>query len=481
MKVIAVDDMVPGERLAHPIYHESGRLLLAAGRTLEAEHVFSLRTAGIERAFLCDGDDDVVRLRSVSGRQSVDIDSLALNEPLGHAIFDEDGIILLSKGQVLKPSYVAVLKRRGLTEVFTDPLTKTFEVEKFNLEILRGVAKQLEERIETERDLRVLPDGKPFADLFRRQKARFSTDEKDSLLSDRRSTVARADELLKTLASGRAVAGGLTSEAVDALAHHILENPNLLLGVTFFREHDDYLAEHAVGVCSVALAMGTTLGYSERQVKELALAAFLADLGMIRVPDQILKKPGSLTADEFREIRKHPIHGLNMLQQFSAIPDVVGLAVYQSHERDDGSGYPRQRRGPQIHDYARVLAVADMFVAMGSQRNHRPAMSPYQSIETLIRMASKRIIDPDMVRILLRSISLYPIGSWVELNTREIGRVIASGGEAFDRPTINVLFDRSKRPLAAGRILDLREKPHVKVVRMIDATPNGLDGPVTGF
>ncbi|MBI4613121.1 MAG: HD-GYP domain-containing protein [Planctomycetes bacterium] len=473
MKVLEVDKLPAGQRLVFPYYHESGRLLLASGRVLENEHLRSLREAGIRQVFECDTEDEVVRLRNVAGRKMIPIESLVSGALLEQPLFDEDGIVLLTKGQTIKPSYLAILKRRGLAHVYVDPVQKVYEVERFNLELLRGVARQLEERIQAEKDLRVSPDGRAFGDITRRQKIHYSIDEKDALLSNRRGVVEKTDDILKKIARGSAVASEITDSCIETLAQHILDTPNLLLATTFLREKDDYLAEHAVGVCSIALAMGATLSYSERQVKELALAAFLADLGMVKVPDEILKKPGTLTAEEWREIRKHPIHGLNMIQQFSAIPETVGLAVYQSHEREDGSGYPRQRRAMHIHDYARILAVADMYVAMGSARYWRPAMAPYQAIETLVRMAAKGTIHPDMIRALLKSISLYPIGSWVQLNTGERGRVIASNGDAIDRPIVTVLLDSQGRALREAKVVDLKGKPHLKVVKYVEGSPDG--------
>ncbi|MBI4616986.1 MAG: HD domain-containing protein [Planctomycetes bacterium] len=482
VRSLDTEKLQTGATLIFPLYHESGQLLLAPGRVLSEVHLKVLREAAISTVYECESDEDVVRLKKIAGRSAIPIDSLAPGEVLSHPIHDEDGRILLKEGHALTPESIERLHRRCHDSVYKEPAgveRQREQVEKFKNDLASLLASDLDERVATEEYLQVRPDGEAFACLAERQRTDYSPQEQEAVLAARDEAVSNARHVLETLTRGVAVSQGPMRGAIDTLAKNLHDAPNLLLGLAYAFEKDDFLAEHAVSTASVSMAMGAVLGYGERQVKELGLAAFLSNIGMARVPPEILNKPGPLTPEEFAQVRRHPIHALDMLQQCSAVPEVVSLAIYQSHERDDGSGYPKKRHGAHIHDYARLLAVADMYVAMSSPRSHRPALLPYESMETLIHQASVKTIRPEVIRILLKAVALYPIGSWVQMSTGEIARVIASGGETFDRPIVRVLYDSVGNPLATDRVVDLRTESRLKVVRAVTpgtASPQNLEG-----
>jgi HD-GYP domain-containing protein (c-di-GMP phosphodiesterase class II) len=215
----------------------------------------------------------------------------------------------------------------------------------------------------------------------------------------------------------------------------------------------------------------------------MAHAAYLHDIGMLRVPGAIVEQAGRLAPMEVTEVRRHPIYGLDMLQRLvgrrSGLALSVPMVVYQSHERENGSGYPKGRRGRVIHDFAKIVAACDVYQALTSRRPWRPAMLPYTGMEQLVLMGARREMDPEVVRAVLACVQLFPIGSWVELADGSRGRVVAASGSNYARPVVS-LTERRGAPLAAPQRVNLAEHRDLEVVRPIPAPGDAIE-PMEGF
>jgi HD-GYP domain-containing protein (c-di-GMP phosphodiesterase class II) len=141
------------------------------------------------------------------------------------------------------------------------------------------------------------------------------------------------------------------------------------------------------------------------------------------------------------------------------------MVAYQIHERCDGSGYPRGRAAPQIHPLAKIAGVADTFTALVSRRPYRPGMLPYHAMVKMLQDVGLGLYDAQIVRALLNTVSLFPIGSYVALSDGRLGKVIRSNGGTYDRP---VLETWERNDLGADpKLVDLREHPDLKVVRAL--------------
>lgn len=161
----------------------------------------------------------------------------------------------------------------------------------------------------------------------------------------------------------------------------------------------DYLAPHAVGVALLSLATGERLGYGVAWLAELAVAALLHDIGMARVPRDAWHTPRRFRFDDYFGIFKHPILGVDHLTRTlrSRLGGLVSLAVYQHHERLDGSGYPKGRKGIGICEYARILGACDAYDAMTSDRPHRRRIDPVEAFRHLAEntgsLFDRRVVD----------------------------------------------------------------------------------------
>ena len=165
---------------------------------------------------------------------------------------------------------------------------------------------------------------------------------------------------------------------------------------------------------------------------------------------------------QIKTLADHPLLTLEM-PQVAELPFCTRVVAYQIHERCNGSGYPRGRMGNQIHELSRIAAVADAFVALAAKRPHREGVQPYHVMLKLLQDVQNGLIDPDAMRGLLRAVSLYPIGSYVQTSDGRVGRVIRSNGDSYDRPILELW--NHKKLTEQPSIVNLLENPELSVLR----------------
>ena len=194
------------------------------------------------------------------------------------------------------------------------------------------------------------------------------------------------------------------------------------------------------------------MGYEKNRLFELGLAALFHDVGMFRIPAEIINQPESLTEAEADLVRKHPEFGRDLLSAWREEYPFLPQVVYEHQERENGSGYPQGLPGDRMSEYAKIVGIVDTYEAMTHDRPHRRAISVRELIESRNRQFSPRII-----KVFLEQISLYPIGSFVKLNNRAIGRVIATHDQQPLSPVVKLLYDAAGQKVVEERVVDLRE------------------------
>ena len=204
----------------------------------------------------------------------------------------------------------------------------------------------------------------------------------------------------------------------------------------------EYPSRHSLHAGSLAMAIGATLGYDTNTLLELGIGCLVHDVGMLSLHRDAYESNRILSADEFREVAKHPLLTFELLNQhMSWLPPTSRMVAYQIHERCDGSGYPRGRSANQIHELARVAAVADVFVALLSPRPHRPAMIPYRAMERIVYDTKKGYYDPEVVRAAAQNSIALSAGILGRIERRTHrpsdagpGRPVESAGRAGVQP-----------------------------------------------
>jgi len=222
------------------------------------------------------------------------------------------------------------------------------------------------------------------------------------------------------------------------------------------------LATHHVNVAILGLALARQLELPAQDLERFAFLALVHDLGMARVPDSILSAPRRLTREEFRTITEHPGHTREILRKAGPAYHDIAEIAYQEHEREMGQGYPRGLRGDQIDELAKIVAVADVYEACTHARTYRKTFIPYEALQELIEMRGDHF-HPRYIKALMNALTVYPLGSYVQLNTGEVGRVMATNRNNLMRPKVEVIWNARGERIDTRRTVDLAESPFLFV------------------
>jgi putative nucleotidyltransferase with HDIG domain len=227
------------------------------------------------------------------------------------------------------------------------------------------------------------------------------------------------------------------SEVIRSVLEELKGNNDLLTLLSDVMIHDQYIFTHSFNVTLYALAIGIELKLDEKQLEALGLGAILHDVGKMLIPQEVLMKPGKLTMEEYDEVKKHTTNGFNLLRNLPNVPLTAAHCAFQHHERLDGSGYPRGVKGDEIHLFGRILAVADVFDAVTSNRVYRQAMLPHEGLEILYAGCGQHF-EQRMVEAFRNAVAIYPLGLSVTLNDGRKGIVVKQNPSFCDRPIVRI-------------------------------------------
>lgn len=273
--------------------------------------------------------------------------------------------------------------------------------------------------------------------------------------------------IFDNLQRGNPVNIKLASEAVEVLVGEIMQRGDLLLQLAANRLIDDYTFSHMVNVAVYTASYGKCQNYSRGDISDLCLAGLLHDVGKARLPVEALHKRGELTAEELVLVRSHPEYGYLELLKIREINERVRQGVLQHHERGDGSGYPKSLRQKEISRFARIIAVADVYDALTSDRCYRTRVLPHEGAEVLIGDSALNRLDLEIVRVFLSSIVLYPVGTEVVLSDGRQARVVLINDGFPLRPVLEVLESNDSGDWTPAGILHLLEHPTLFIAQVI--------------
>lgn len=260
-----------------------------------------------------------------------------------------------------------------------------------------------------------------------------------------------------------------TSEAhnvVEKIIGHLINVKHIVGKLADIRILDDYTFAHSVNVCIMSISTGIIMGYSKLRLRELGLGAILHDVGKVKIPDEIINKCGPLTEKEFAEIKRHTILGYEMLNDHPEITPNAAKISLQHHECYNGTGYPNGVKDSDIHEYSRIVAIADVYDALTADRVYKNAILPYEAMEIIIASSGYQF-DPEIVRIFVENSEIYPVGSTVELNTGQLGVVVDVNRTLPTRPTVQLVTDSEGNTINNGAEINMMTSPTVFVNRII--------------
>ncbi len=246
----------------------------------------------------------------------------------------------------------------------------------------------------------------------------------------------------------------LTNNSIEPLV-----NTNGVINhIHMVRRQDDYTFHHSVNVAMICGALGKWLGFVGKDLKDLVLAGLLHDVGKTQIPLEILNKPGKLTPEEMEIMRLHTTRGYQLVRDTPSLPSGVAYGILQHHERLDGSGYPLAVSGDKIHKFAKIIAIADIYDAMTSDRVYHRKISPFTVVEMIVEEMFNKL-DPEIGTVFLNNVRDYFVGNIVELSDGRQAEVIYLGQFMAARPIV-VTEDKEYIDLERNKGLSI-----VKIVR----------------
>jgi HD-GYP domain-containing protein (c-di-GMP phosphodiesterase class II) len=335
----------------------------------------------------------------------VHLDTIESGQYLGKTIFNSNGVVLLSEGVQLTVYMITTLRRIGVTMLYI----KDSDFEDIVIE---------------------------------------------DIVSDetKQAVMRQMDGLFQTIRSGKDFNPKSISTSIDKLLDEVMRNQDILVQLTDIRTQDNELYMHAINVCMMSVLTGLSMGLNQIQLKELAIGALLHDIGKIELT----------TDDQSSDMKLHHTwRGFEMIKQKREYSLLTAHVAFQHHEHMDGTGIPRQLTEDQIHQYAKIVAVANTYDNLLFDKS----MLPHVACEKLMSM-SGIILDREVLVHFLRMVSVYPTGASVRLSTRETGVVVGQHRGLPGRPIVRIIQQESDRDFAVKE-MDLAKETTVFIENVL--------------
>ncbi|UTW46243.1 HD-GYP domain-containing protein [bacterium SCSIO 12696] len=223
----------------------------------------------------------------------------------------------------------------------------------------------------------------------------------------------------------------------------VLRNPAALGWMSKIKHMNEYTAEHCLNVCILAIAFGRHLRLPEKELEKLGMCGLLHDVGKVKIPDEILDKPGKLDEREFDIMKSHTTVGRDLLRQSGDVGEYAIDAAFSHHEQMDGKGYPRRVRAHELTEYSRIIAIVDAFDAMTSDRCYTRAKSTLEALREIYRCRNSQF-DPELALEFISLIGPYPAGTIVQLHNGLVGIVLHSKHNKRHLPVVQVIRDNGE-------------------------------------
>jgi len=283
------------------------------------------------------------------------------------------------------------------------------------------------------------------------------------------------NNLLRDVKLGNPISIGPIHKLAEEINNSLINNHNALLCLAAIREKDQYLLEHSVNVGILMGIFSRFLGYETETVHELVTGAILHDIGKIRVPNQILNKPGKLTETEWVEMKRHVVYGQEVLLKTEGVSDVTLSICGMHHERMDGTGYPMGLKEYEINNYGRLAAIVDIYDALTATRVYNKGRPPEDVLKFMLELAGHHL-DKDLLLLFIRCMSVYPVGTVVELSNGKLGVVVSTHHEKPSNPTVRVFYNLRHKHYLKPELLDLSgPRVDISVTGTINPEHHGIN------
>ncbi len=275
---------------------------------------------------------------------------------------------------------------------------------------------------------------------------------------------------------GESVEVKRAKRVVSAVVNAITEHEQILMGMTALKDYDEYTYFHSANVSILSVALGRRMGMSRNMLTELGIAALFHDIGKIDVPNEVLNKPSNLLEAEWKTMQKHPIWGVKSLLKMRSIDDLTirsSMVAFEHHMNLNHSGYPRLKKQYDLDFFSRIVSIADRYDAMTSSRVYSRISMPLDKALGIMMEKTGDEIDPLLFKFFINMVGMYPIGTLVGLDSKELGLVFENDQASLLRPRVMLITDNQGNWIK-GHVVDLNEKDdtgqHLRtIMKTVDA------------
>ncbi len=287
-----------------------------------------------------------------------------------------------------------------------------------------------------------------------------TTDIKKTVRSTYYNAVSTAEGIMNKIRSGEQVSLKRAKRVVATMVNTVLDQENILLGMTAIKDYDEYTYYHSVNVSILAVALGHRLGLNKKSLIEVGMGGFFHDIGKTAVPNEILNKPTSFTTDEWKIMMRHPPCGARSLMKIRSLDELTmkaAIVAFEHHRNYDLTGYPEVRKPVSLDLFSRIVTIVDQYDAITSARVYsRVRVPPDKTLSIMMERAGSQL-DPLIFKFFTNMVGVYPIGTLVLLNTKELGLVSENNKLILSRPRVLVIADANGNR-ADSHVVDLAEK-----------------------
>lgn len=337
-------------------------------------------------------------------------------------VFDRYGKLLVAEGTILKPQYIRKLELYGVAEVYVDS------------------------------DNNAAESSEP------------ENSRKDIIYQEAFTAIK---DVMAKVKNGKNIEAEVLVDVVESVVNQVTEDSDSFLRINTIRDLDNYTYLHSIDVCIYSVIMGRNIGLSREELNKLGLGAILHDVGKIKVPSEILQKPGPLTSDEFAVMKNHTVYGYEIVSEIPNIDKAVAKIALNHHEHWNGNGYPRGIKGNNIDVFSRIVTICDIYDALTADRVYRGRILPHEAAEYIV--TNKEVItDPALTKNFVENVAVYPVGAVVLLSTGEIGKVTEIHKSMPLRPVIDIFSHRDSKLGVERHNLNLMDNLTVFIVDVIN-------------
>lgn len=262
----------------------------------------------------------------------------------------------------------------------------------------------------------------------------------------------------------------ITNKSIEA----VFTNPDSLACMVNIRQKDEYLLEHSVAVSVYITLFARYLKLNRKIIEQLAIGAFLHDIGKIKIPDEILNKPGKLTDEEFTVMKTHANHSIDIIKKTPGISKLALEVAALHHEKLDGNGYPFNVPGEKISKYGRMIAICDIFDALTATRVYKKGFSHNKAFAILRELGQKNHLDAKLVDHFIRCVGVFPVGTLVQLESKKLAVVKERNNANPINPKVHSFYSVKLNHFLNAQEIDLNDSNDA-IVKGVRAEDFNLD------